>query len=619
MKKLALIFTICVGCFGIMEAQNCGGIIHTVFQPDSVVNISNYYGNSNKLYLDFNQDDDPDLQFYFYNTSVGNWRYVGLDTESNDSTWMWSCRTSTDWASPYETPLSNIQYGTHDYCWRSYYDENDQYHMDSIMHGAVKYTKDGNSYYGWFLAYTGRIVRYMAVKEMAFCTIPNYPLVWGQTEIVPQPAIIYNDYEPDTTITLEDHNLHPESVFNIDADFDGTPDFYVYYVFYSASFVREVLAYSPEEWEIKAYHHNDSLIPLTQENGWLGGISWQDAYIYEGNDIVLDLDRFAVRHKVGNDYYYGWFRAYPLLQPGNVICLDKKAWCTIPNYPLIWGQTTMENIGEDGSEWYYEIENNDGTITYQHLECVGDTLFENGKRPKIIIRSNTQYDRNEIIETTREYIYEENGKVYWWNFDLQEFTTLYDFAANTGDVWEIKVGTGSITMHVDAVESIEYEGNTYRMLRVSDENDLFSGTIVCGIGHLTSFFPERLMNRSKGYRVEGMRCYWVNGVLTFKIGDEDCDKVYQKLHDGITETNGSGAFEVYPNPTTGVLFIRLPQCDSPTATENEYHIINLTGQTLLRGTITAENQQINIEKLPAGMYFISLAGETQKFIKGTNN
>ena len=38
------------------------------------------------------------------------------------------------------------------------------------------------------------------------------------------------------------------------------------------------------------------------------------------------------------------------------------------------------------------------------------------------------------------------------------------------------------------------------------------------------------------------------------------------------------------------------------------------GQTLLHGNITAETQQINIENPPAGMYFITVAGETQKFV-----
>lgn len=268
---------------------------------------------------------------------------------------------------------------------------------------------------------------------------------------------------------------------------------------------------------------------------------------------------------------------------------------------------------EDGSEWYYEIENENGTITYQHLECVGDTLMTGGKRPKIIIRSNTQYDKDLHTEVTHEYIYEENGKVYWWNKQLQQFTTLYNYAAEIGDEWEILVGTEKLTMHVDTVENIEHEGSPYTMLRVSDGDGLFSGDIICGIGHLTSFFPERLMNRGKNYRVEGMRCYWVDGELVFKHGDEDCDEIYQQLHNGIEEngaSTGSGTFMVYPNPANDILVVET----FPETSLRTYRITNLMGQVLLQGNLNAENQQIDIKSLPAGMYFITIGEMTQKFV-----
>ena len=48
--------------------------------------------------------------------------------------------------------------------------------------------------------------------------------------------------------------------------------------------------------------------------------------------------------------------------------------------------------------------------------------------------------------------------------------------------------------------------------------------------------------------------------------------------------------------------------------KTEYRITNLMGQSLLQGHITAEKQQINIDNLRAGMYFITFAGETQKFV-----
>ena len=133
---------------------------------------------------------------------------------------------------------------------------------------------------------------------------------------------------------------------------------------------------------------------------------------------------------------------------------------------------------------------------------------------------------------------------------------------------------------------------------------------------MTSFFPERLMNRGKGYSVEGLRCYWVGDALLYHNGDQDCDAIYAELHNGINEdgpSTGSGTFAAYPNPTNGILFVQTLHATSlPTQT---YRITNLMGQTLLQGRISAENQQIDISILPEGMYFISVGETTRKFMK----
>jgi hypothetical protein len=260
------------------------------------------------------------------------------------------------------------------------------------------------------------------------------------------------------------------------------------------------------------------------------------------------------------------------------------------------------------SEWYYEIVWDDGSTTYQHLEYASDTTIGTS-RPKVIVRSNTHYDRDTINEVTHEYILEENGIVYWWNNTLQEFTTLYDYNAETGDEWEIKVGTESIIVHVDHVDVFEYQGGTFKMLQISDANDIFNGDIVVGFGHMTSFFPEKLMNQGKGFRVDGLRCYWVEGALLYHNGEEDCDAIHSELQ-GVGETHGD-SFVVYPNPTTGILTIHH---SAFFIHHSEFRITNLIGQTLLQGSINAETQQIDIANLPAGMYFISLGEQTVKFI-----
>ena len=277
---------------------------------------------------------------------------------------------------------------------------------------------------------------------------------------------------------------------------------------------------------------------------------------------------------------------------------------------------TVEASFPRPSEWYYEIEWENGDITYQHLEYAADTTIGT-ERPKIIVRTNTIYDRDEHTEVTHEYILERDGKVYWWNKELEEFTTLYDYNAEAGDEWEIKVGTESILVHVDSVGVFEYEGDIRKMLHISDAGNIFNGDIVVGYGHMTSFFPEKLMRRDGDFTINGLRCYWVQDALLYHNGD-DCDAIYSEIH-GVDEdgpSTGSGTFTVYPNPTDGVLTVsvRLPQCDSPTTGQTAYRITNQMGQTLLTGNISAETQQIDITNLPAGMYFISMGGQTVKFV-----
>ena len=336
------------------------------------------------------------------------------------------------------------------------------------------------------------------------------------------------------------------------------------------------------------------------------------AFLYTPTDTIVSLA--AVPPTLGENVFYP--NNYQTTKQIVVPCgfLDDylmSGWAT-----YFSEDTFVEDCGFDGAEWYYEIQNENGSITYQHLEYAADTTI-NHKDVQIIIRTNTLYDKGEHQEVTREYLYEEDEVVYWWNKDLQEFTVLYDLGAQEGDSWVIKVGTETLTMLVDAVFYTEYEGISYRTLRVSDADGLFSGDIVCGIGHLTSFFPERLMDNCDGIRVEGLRCYWVDDELVFKYGDEDCDAIYEELHgineDGPSTGSGtSGTFAVYPNPTNGVLFVETH--DRASLSNQTYRITNLMGQTLLTGQITAEMQQIDISDLPEGMYFIIFAGETRKFV-----
>ena len=276
---------------------------------------------------------------------------------------------------------------------------------------------------------------------------------------------------------------------------------------------------------------------------------------------------------------------------------------------------TQEAVFPMLSEWYYEIEWDNGSITYQHLEYAADTTIGTS-RPKIIVRSNTQYDKDTHTEVTHEYILEEGNKVYWWNKELEEYTMLYDYTAETDDEWEIKVGPEAITVHVDSIGLLEYEGETKKVLHISDAGNIFNGDIVVGYGHMTSFFPEKLMSRNANFIVDGLRCYWVSEALLYHNGEEDCDAVYNEIHN--VNENESVGFAVYPNPANNVLFVETQ--NNAFLPDPTYHITNLMGQTLMTGILNVQMPQcdspttIDVSSLPAGMYFFNMGGQTVKFV-----
>ena len=162
-----------------------------------------------------------------------------------------------------------------------------------------------------------------------------------------QGEIIYLDFEPDSLVELKQYDLFPDSKMMIDFDFDSLPDIRITRYVYSGGGWYDMISYEPE-WEIHEYEVGDTLMPMNEpEQSWSTRIMWR-WYFYNGIDTISD--KFAVRHKVEDAYYYGWFRVYITRCPPSPypwIALDKMAYCTVPDYPLVWGQTSITGIDEN--------------------------------------------------------------------------------------------------------------------------------------------------------------------------------------------------------------------------------------------------------------------------------
>ena len=155
--------------------------------------------------------------------------------------------------------------------------------------------------------------------------------------------IIYMDFEPDSIV------YYPISKLYIDFDQDGNSDAYLYTHATNGGWWFDI--YSLSGWEL--CWCEDTITPISELHGdWGIGFNLLPPTQYE---------RFAVRHLTDDGYCYGWMKvSYGVhwwqdkdgeqksgWHSEGYLILDKQCFCTIPNYPLHWGQTSItEGIDE---------------------------------------------------------------------------------------------------------------------------------------------------------------------------------------------------------------------------------------------------------------------------------
>lgn len=87
---------------------------------------------------------------------------------------------------------------------------------------------------------------------------------------------------------------------------------------------------------------------------------------------------------------------------------------------------------------------------------------------------------------------------------------------------------------------------------------------------------------------------------------------------GISENETVEGFRVFPNPTSGIVHVVLPDPleVQGLVSPKEYRITNIMGLTLMAGPL---NDRIDLSKLPSGIYFIIVGGKTQKLVLKKNS
>lgn len=157
----------------------------------------------------------------------------------------------------------------------------------------------------------------------------------------PSHGILYTDLDPDIKL-IENY----QDTLGLDLNQDGASDVLLYFKHFG-SIASRFGAYKTSNcnWEIAYCEGVDSLSvphPNIPTFGWSS---------IEG---LMDPEstgfRYGVRFHDGSAYYYGWLKVicrYNQTTALNEITIDKIAFCTIPNYPLVWGQTILNTDIEE--------------------------------------------------------------------------------------------------------------------------------------------------------------------------------------------------------------------------------------------------------------------------------
>lgn len=158
--------------------------------------------------------------------------------------------------------------------------------------------------------------------------------------------IIYRDFEPDS-ILIYWYKLGPVW---IDLDVDGEPNDLKMVMWKGGYFcVPELITAGPNIRICTIEPDNtDIILSEIEEENWETYIGWS------AGCIPCQYKHYGFRIQREDGYYYGWFETYNRVvsqkneKQISHYGFDRTAYCTIPNYPLQWGQTEFWGVEENG-------------------------------------------------------------------------------------------------------------------------------------------------------------------------------------------------------------------------------------------------------------------------------
>ena len=208
MRKLLLIITMLLATMGIKAQENY--INYNMFNPDTCFTLQ----YPDVFYWDLNQDGTDDIYYYLVLNSAGGY----MTYMKPLANWEWSNSIRID--QYHRHPLTDTTLIDESLYWESGSSFINLYDSPEWWLFAFRYQAEDGIHYAW-MHFSSIGYCSCCVSGMGYCTLPDQPIRWGQTELLSiaesETNSLFATVHPNPTtgqITIIGENLQKAEVFN---------------------------------------------------------------------------------------------------------------------------------------------------------------------------------------------------------------------------------------------------------------------------------------------------------------------------------------------------------------------------------------------------------------------
>lgn len=287
-----------------------------------------------------------------------------------------------------------------------------------------------------------------------------------------------------------------------------------------------------------------------------------------------------------------------------------KNFLILLSFSLLTYFSNAQTWFQQGAVWHYTAFNFFSpvpTIGFNKMEVSGDTLL-NGRNCQVLLRNfGCDFLTGNII------VYEDSGRVYFFDPMANGFQLLYDMNLNANDTWTIfpsATTPDSIVFRIDSVPTELFNSTSLKVQYFSQAapnfNWVFYGKIIERMGCTGSFLPEFAgCDPLSG----GLRCYEDSSIGLYETGAADsCEQV---VFVSVENLSARLTLGVYPNPGANDVRIILPE--QLKGQQLKLEMVDIAGRSITEYLFHEAETLLNISRLQSGIYYLVITSGGRKY------